>query len=270
MREPDDVALAYYVTVEVCGVIREALVDTGASLTMASDTLLASLPNYDLRPASVNVITCVSGTTLDIVGELYLSIKVDRLTSQPHRIIIVRDSSSNFPFILGLDFLDRHCISVDTSERRLNFQSSDGIESNIDLTVGRPDKPQSRVVCCWDTDVDPRSRRLLEARVCKGIDGTTGSLEPFQLHESRLLIASSVNTVTSGKILIEVLNTSEEVVTIKKNRKLGTFVPLQEANINVLHTSDSEVNGVFSKFPSDLRWHRPDQSTETDIQRVTN
>lgn len=71
--------------------------DTGASLTMASDSLLTALPNYKLRPASVDVITCVRGTTLDIVGELYLPIKIGELTSEPHRIVVVRNCSTNFP-----------------------------------------------------------------------------------------------------------------------------------------------------------------------------
>ena len=82
----------------------------------------------------------------------------------------------------------------------------------------------------------------METRVHRGKNDTTGSLEPLQLHEYRLLIASSINTVNNGNIVIEVLNPTEEVPTIKKNRKLGTFVSVMGANANGIQPSDSKEN----------------------------
>ena len=113
-------ANAYYVKVKMQGVELEALVDSGAAITMILEDLFNSLKDVELisngggRSEFEGV---VPGTKLHMKGSINVPLQIGSFTSPPHEIRIVADS--NHSCIIGLDYLDRFYISIDTNGRQL-------------------------------------------------------------------------------------------------------------------------------------------------------
>lgn len=89
----DAVTVAYYVTVSVGGVCREALVDKVARVTVGTSALLREVPELQAGVAEslVGWVTGSSGRQVQLVGELNFFFRLGGAESLPHRIVILND-----------------------------------------------------------------------------------------------------------------------------------------------------------------------------------
>ena len=116
---------AYFVDIHIAGKAVSCLVDTGACVTVMSECLFRSLPNLELKspPESMQVFEgVVQGSQLKAKGVVYTPIEIANFTSGPHPVVVA--PSTRMECILGLDFLDKYSISVDTANRQLRICSS--------------------------------------------------------------------------------------------------------------------------------------------------
>ena len=160
------VALSYHVPVAVGGVSVDALIDTGATVTLASTSFMKSIPDFEqfMGTPSVRCVTGVGGSNLVLRGEINLPIKIGGFSSAPHRILVVEDSSDVCPFILGLDFLDKYYLVIDTSERLLKYKPPHGESCNIDISVGYAPGSSSAIL---DGCAKTKFQSPLPVRNCK-------------------------------------------------------------------------------------------------------
>ena len=87
--ERDDSATAYYLSICIQGVHTDALVDTGASITLISNKYFKAIPNLKMDsspPFSVEGV--IAGSQLDVLGQVNLPIKLCNFISKLHPIVI--------------------------------------------------------------------------------------------------------------------------------------------------------------------------------------
>lgn len=254
------VAATYHVPVNIHGKLFNGLVDTGATITMAASSLLDAVPSlYDsLRAPSVGPVTGVSGTQLELIGEVWVPICVGNLVSAPHRILVVEDRSERFPFILGLDFLDKYRFSIDCVDRTLKYQLPNSDPAIIKLKVTQQLCQNYKVSCVQRVDIQPRTRKMIEVKVCNLPNDCEGCVEPILFRGSPLLLARSLNLVRNGITLVEVVNPAEESVRVEKDQKLASFFPTVPVSAVAASPSegrdsrDSECSTWFDLSSTDL------------------
>ena len=258
-RLRSEVATAYYVSVEVAGVAREALVDTGATVTMATASILEAAPALKalLRPASVSHVTGISGRRVPLVGELCLPIVVRGFESEPHRIVVFDDVSETFPCILGLDFLDSYGLLINTVGRCLMGRSEAGQVVEIPLRAVWAGESVCRVTCRERVVVPPRTCQFLQVNIGGVATGTEGCIEPVVSKGSALLLARSLNKIEDGGTFVEVSNWTDKPIRLEKDQKVGVFEVMQDG-ICALDSvprdapTEESVVGLFDLDATDL------------------
>ena len=248
-------ALSYHIPLVIGGVAVEALVDTGATVTLASASLIKSIPGFGqlMGAPSIPCVTGVGGSNLVLLGEINVPITVGSFSSAPHRILVVDESSGVFPFILGLDFLDKHYLVVDTSDRSLKYKPPHGESFSIDVRVTQQNLADCRVLCSSATLIKSRCSQFVAVEVPgAGID-SEGCIEPILGNKSVALLAHSVNIVVKGKTYLEVLNPSQVDVKFEKGQHLANFVPILEGVCSFVDSqSKTDAHKLFDLTDTDL------------------
>ena len=160
-EERDSPTVAYYIKACIQGVRRDMLVDTGASVTI-SHGYFQTIPNVKCKPASIsNVEGIVAGSQLELVGEITVPIKIGAFLSEPHKILIVK--GMKYFGILGLDYLDRFYVSVDTNYRRLRIEPPGIFPISLAVkTVTAPNVTDYRAFSIDTVCLGPRSVQVIE------------------------------------------------------------------------------------------------------------
>ena len=68
--------------------------------------------------------------SLEVVGEINLSLRLGNMISEHHRLVITEGEGGTFLCIFGLDFLDAYHLCVDSVHRRLEYNSNKGLCNN--------------------------------------------------------------------------------------------------------------------------------------------
>ena len=238
-------AVAYYVTVTIGPHSFEALVDTGSSVTMISGVVYNKIKNCS-QPLIPNnncseIQGIVAGHTLKILGTVSVSLGINEFYSNAHKLVVVEQASQ--PFILGLDFVDKYRISVDTKDRML-------IIENPERTYGIPmkavcilDSGEKTVVSCNHLTIPPRSGIDIDVKVRNMSGSLDGCIEQGLNSCPEIIIARSINTVINGNTKVRALNMNSYPVTLVKNQNLATFIPVERADTvqhAAVHVSGTE------------------------------
>ena len=253
--------VAYYATACIQGVRVEALVDTGASVTMISEEIYNAIPNLSVAPTPSKfpeLEGVVAGSKLDIVGEVNLPIKLGKFISPVHPIVIVRGTRS--PCIIGLDFLDRFSINIDTANRILSVDPEHYPAFDIPLRpVFHKELVESRVINMNTVVVPPRTVSFIAIGLKDYFEDGDGIIEYLNTDQPNFIIPRSIHSITNGHSEIQCINFSDEPVTIQKNQIVGTFVPVHEGEVPSVSAVDApefsevpEVENLFDLRDSDL------------------
>ena len=151
-------AAAYYAAVGIGDVSFEALIDTGSSITLISRDL------YDKIPKSAKIKTehrtgCqiqgVVGKVSNASIVVTVMMKVGPFCSEEHEVWVVDDSTQ--PFIMGIDFLDKYRIGIQTGLRKLTIGQYPNMVEVPLRVVGVPVHESFRVVNRCKVVMAPRS-----------------------------------------------------------------------------------------------------------------
>ena len=240
-------AIAYYVDVSVGKHSFEALVDTGSSVTMISRDVYNAMEKYGkpIVPSNKNgggatVQGIIEGQTMQIVGTVKVPLRMGNFSSEPHKLVVVEQASQKF--ILGLDFLDKYRITVDTSDRVLIIKAPRKIIRIPVRSVNMPGPEERNVVNCKTLVIPPRSGMDLDVKVKDMPHSLDGCIEQCGSVSSEIIIARSINTVIHGLTRVRVLNMNSYPVTIEKNQNLAKFVPVEETGVT--RQASFHVSGV--------------------------
>lgn len=109
-----------------------ALLDTGASITVASASFInkTSLARTSFQPSTHPVIKGVTGVRLTVLGVLTVPISIGGVKLS-HPVHIIQEL--HYPFILGLDFLNKHKARIDFDSQVLLLPDENNDVHNIHL-----------------------------------------------------------------------------------------------------------------------------------------
>ena len=252
-------AAAYYVEVKIGGVIRDALVDTGATVTMVTSSLLEEAPLLRnlLRPSTVSYITGISGRQVPLLGEFNVAIQLGNIDSASHRVVVLQDGHETFPCVLGLDFLEQYGLTVNTVDRCLYGRSTTGKTLTIPLRILHVEHAVCRVVSSERISIPARTCQFVAVKVPKAEDGVDGCIEPIMVDGSEVLVARSLNRIEAGGTFVEVANWTGRDIWLQKGQRLGSFEVMTEgirtATVDTPIPSSSELPGdLFDLTNTDL------------------
>ena len=214
---------AYFVPVDIGGVAVDALIDTGSCVCLMPEDIFVQLNNPVMLPARDHGLEgIVSGSKLEITGSVIMPIKLGSFHSEPHEILVARGITQSL--LLGIDFLDRFGISINTSERCMVVPAGSEDLSipvkAIDISKGR------RVVACKQMEIPKRCVANLEVRIDGLSVSMDGCIEGHVTDNPNYLIPRSLHSVRDGVTRVECLNFTEHNVVVQKGQLLGHFYPM--------------------------------------------
>ena len=212
----------------------DALIDSGSSLTLINEDYFSLIPNIKLcsPPDSVGSIEgVVVGSKLEVVGAVYVPIKIGKFISKVHPVLVVRGMRRHC--LLGMDFLDRFFISIDSTYRVLRIKPPQGHEIQINVHPSFPMEQLEdlKVVSSQNRVVPPRSVAFIEVRVKSFVSDGDGYFEPNEGDNPNFLMPRSLNTVKGGLAMIECVNVTNGPIHVHKSQALGIFTPINLVNV---------------------------------------
>ena len=120
---------------------------------------------------------------------------------------------------MGLDFLDKFLISIDTTNRnlRINSPSKETIIVNL-IPMFHPGDREWKVVSGSMVQLAPRSLQCIEIRINDLKFDLDGCVEGLDSDNPDFLISRSLHSVEDGLTLINCVNVTDKTVTIQKNQ----------------------------------------------------
>jgi len=228
------------------GSVARCLVDTGASVSVMSDTFFRSIRdhwNFKSLPVQPEFrLSAASGHPMGVVGcfEITLTI-LDHVVTRPFYVIT---GLSKVPVILGIDFLREQQMVVDAGDVYFKDISSSDSQALACLY------PTSRLV------VPPRS--VVKARLV--VRGAGGEALPVGTHGVSSAALDSLGvwdtfsaTDWRGEVVSVVVNTGEDSVECHYDVPVGYFdpVPLEDVKKGKLEGNVDEIFNNFSKEPKE-------------------
>ena len=252
----EEPASAYYVQVCIQGVRTDALVDTGACVTLVSEDFFQSIPNLKLEPSVINLEGIATGSRLDVRGVVHLAIKIGNFISEKHEILIVRGISQSC--LLGMNFLDRFGVAIDTTKRCLSVPASGG-RHDVPVKLVNLDKGH-KVVSVAKVQVPPRSGITLEVSVRDLHVDLDGCVEMEESSTANFLVPRSLHRVRKGLTHLDCLNITDEPIVIERGQSLAKFQALTvvqscsmvDEQTASLHSPTPDVSSMFDLSETDL------------------
>ena len=234
----------------------DALVDTGACACLLSESVYNMLNNVELLPSRDHGLEgIVAGSKLDIIGSVIIPIGINSYQSEPQELIVARGIGQSM--ILGINFLDRFGISVNTTERCMVIP-----DEGEDLAI--PVKAFSalkghRVVAGKQMNVPERSVAFLDV-IVEGLMGDVdGFIEGVEADNPNYLVPRSLHSIRDSATRIECLNFTEQQVVVQKGQLLGHFYfmpPASACGVGVrardVAAAPVDVRELFDLSGSDL------------------
>ena len=226
-------ATAYYASVVLKGQVVDALIDTGSSITVISEDFFRTLPEtfVGVQPEQPRYEGVVAGSVLDVLGIFPASVAIGPFYSEPHPIIVVRDTRN--PCIIGMDFLDQFYISVDTSARKLTIKPPNVEEVSIGIVPAFPNSFSGlKVVNSMRVQVAPRSVGCIQVSI-RGLDyDLDGYIEGLDRTNVKFMVPHSLHRVKDGLSYIDCINVTDEPIVIQREQNVGTFLPIHDVNVS--------------------------------------
>ena len=237
-----------YIDVSIQGEKAKFLVDTGATVTLVSDTLYKKLP-ASVRPKLHEVnqtIMSANGTALSVHGKAEFNIGIDQLTY--HNEAVVANLKADG--ILGLDFMKRNHCKVDISNEILDVNGQNK-RMTVEGSLGC-----YRITAAKTVSIPPRSEIIVPGKVCvpegSSLPYCESIVEPVDKSNKQhsTLTARTVVNVQET-VPVRLLNIDQESKVVHSGTVIGQLAEIdtvQESRVNKTPSS----NGVLRKDLADL------------------
>lgn len=229
MKTKDSNASSYFVTAKINGQYFDALVDNGAAVSVISEELLTRMsPAAVVRPDSRTELRGFGNTVIPVLGDTSVNIEIEDLQASSFRIVVVPRGVTSRPLVLGLDFLEKHFMVIDTVNRLLLYSPPDEYPHSVQLKTSCGLDVQTTVKTVYNVTILPHELKLIKVRLSDMCipDGSEGYLEPFSVYSTggeEIKVAYSLNAVANGHIMVELLNVNPSEVQLKRKTKIGIF-----------------------------------------------
>ncbi len=198
---------------------QEALIDTGSAITIIHENLLNKIPhkNFIQKPKNHLSANC---STVDIIGEILLEIKVKGITTQ-----VIADVATNLitNLILGNDWIQSNNIYIMTPEKRIMIKKHG---KKVSTPFIKPPNLNYPVTLVNYITLPPFSEQIIEAKIQHG-NITDALFEPNpKLQNKALYIANTLLKVQSERIRFSVINATDHQKTLSEGTKMGIVTPI--------------------------------------------
>lgn len=254
-----------YTNINIGDNIVHAFIDTGASISLISESLyndLSDLKRRHLNTVASPSVYSVAGEPLDVLGSLNVSFSMSSMQLQ-HCFIVVRNIKH--ALILGWDFLIANNVVLDLSNSNLQMNGN-----SIPMLHREELIPIScSAVIAETTQVPANSEKNVLLKIFSN-DHTLiscdypGILEPD--NNTDVLFARTLTISKDGYIPVLVMNSTPDDISLYENTTVGQFhsvigqkgeiyeIPVNTENVNVIDKkSDSQTSHFdFNFSDSDL------------------
>lgn len=237
--------------------------DTGAALSLISETLRNHIPALKHRPLlkSYQVAHTLTGQQLDILGSLPVTLRLGSHTFSLD-MYVVRDSRQDV--LLGWDFFKTHGALIDTVSGFFMIKND-----KIPLLSSSQTLP----FCCnvsllSQVSVPPLTEIVVPASVTcatemgSQLHGFQGILEPNVAFDKDLAVARSFSNVVNGLTVVHLLNPTHQDIDLPKEAHLGQLYSVRNMPSDLYVPVTSSVAQVTVSNPS---CQLPDVHVDTEI-----
>ena len=207
-----------------------ALLDTGATVSIIDTKILKKIPQLQnqLKPKRVSAINGLGGSPVSVLGEIdchfELGSKDNGISLEPHTLHAV-DAHLSVPVILGVDFLQKNKIIIDTSANRILMRNSKNKLVELPTNI-RMYGSSCNIYNCHTEILQPGECKLVRVKLDGNIteQGCIVPTDAGKIMSWRL--AGSVNSTQDGVTFGEFVNFSNEPVYLNKGIKVGKWQPI--------------------------------------------
>lgn len=211
-----------------------ALLDTGASITVASASFInkTSLAGTPFQPATHPVIKGVTGAKLTVLGVLTIPISIGGVKFS-HPVHIIQDL--HYPFILGLDFLNKHKARIDFNSQVLLLPDENSDVHNIHLLSASEGKARASSTVL----IPKRSEMNIPVNISHIKNCTNVLLEPNPslITNMQLIAARCLVQVDKGKAYLRVMNPTHSDVQVYARSILASVIRIDEQDVFAFESS---------------------------------
>ena len=201
----------------------------------------------------------VTGSRLEVVGTVTLPVGLGQFYAEPHPILVVKNAGHQC--LLGMDFMDRFGVCVNTLDRTLEIANGTGRAEIIGVNLRFPLSTNShKVVAHARTEIPPRTVMFVDVDVKNVVGEAEGCIESLLRGEGKPMIPRCLTIVRDGIAKIECVNVTDRAITVQKAENLGVFEAVEEiAAVATQECSESE------SCPADREWVDLFDLTATDL-----
>ena len=219
---PPDNSKGAFLSCDVNGVKSQALLDTGAEVTIISEDLYyRTKTNVSKLEPPRKPVLGANNMPLDVVGETELTLRLGGIKAQ-HKVLVSRGLPQ--PVLIGIDFLMAHkCI--------INFDTKTVYSEGgpTEMVFGHLDKVY-RITVAETVTLSPNMVADIpcEIRGVSGLDECMGVVEPSNMFSERYSAGAlrTAVTVKEGRIPVRVFNCLNKPIKIYRCSSIGDLHPL--------------------------------------------
>lgn len=222
------------VAVKICGKNFNAIVDTGASVSLIKKSVFLTL-GKDAKKSDSIMLRIGDGTRHLISEQVTLSLTFQNLTKN-HTFYIYKDLP--YDILLSLQFICDFYITIRANTQQISIASEDYLL----IHEGNADKIQ----VVEETRFKPLTGRAVKAKV-KGV--RAGVINVVNVAERPLLVREGVYLVDNFQTVLLMENVNQFAVTVQKNQTIAVGVPhASQDNADLLSVESDQKDEITAEM----------------------
>ena len=198
------------------------MLDSGSSVSLVSSAFVNYLHlDQEILPSSLKLIS-FSNDSIPVQGELKLKLEIAGQTSIHD--FVVTDRLLETEFLLGIDFMQQHEITLDLGRRELITRW--GVCQITDIPT--PCKRSMKIRCQKTVQIPPNSIMYISGSLETGTQqrgrrdyiNYSGIVEPYNntMHKTNTIFANAIVHSENRKLPLQVINPTDDPITLYKNK----------------------------------------------------
>ena len=235
--------LSYFIELKIGGCVVKALLDTGASISVLTTGVLEKCPELIVRETQ-NEIKGIGNVKLKVGGVVCSDILIKGKTYKGETFAVLNSEELPVEAVLGLSFFRKNNIMLDLGKGML--WGDDGLGVRLIPKYHKKSLRKVPVYLAEDTLVPKRCQLLLLGEIKeKGLEDRDVMFDNgINLHwnQDGMCLGKSINKIKQGKILVPLINISEDVINLNKGTLLGEIDSLSP---NVIESEETVEEGFL-------------------------
>ena len=214
----------------------KALIDTGASVCVCRYDLLRR-HGFTVEPVSERIqktLLAADQTPLVVKGKSVITIRIGDFVADVEFIAVQR---LQYPLIIGMNMLQKYKACIDMDGPCLTIGDD---RTTVPMMTRFPNNQILRV--CEDMDLPPMHEAFIKVALPQGFDPCVSVIEALQnpWKSDGILVARICVKPVDRFTVCRVINVSEEVICVRKNRAIATITAMQADDLMLLDRDNDD------------------------------